>query len=105
MNNILQTISDNLIQILSAIITGVISYLGVRIKNLYQGYIHDKTKRDIVDKTVRYVEQTNKGMSCEDKKELALKKASEWLLERKIPISDTEIEILIESAVNCLKEN
>ena len=102
MSDIVRLISDNLIQILSTVITGIIGYLGIRIKNIYKGYIEDKIKKEIVEKTVMYVEQTSKNLSCEEKKEKALKKSLEWIQETKIDISDTELEILIESAVNCL---
>ena len=102
MSDILSMISDNLIEILGPVITGVIGYLGVRIKNLYQEYIQDKLKKEIVDKTVKYVEQTCKDFSCEQKKNKALEKSLEWMKEKKLNVSDTEIEILIESAVNCL---
>ena len=102
LSDILSTISDNLIQILSTIITGIIGYLGLRIKNIYQEYIQDKIKKEIVDKTVKYVEQTCKNASCDEKKSKALEKALEWMQEKKINVSDTELEILIESSVNCL---
>ena len=102
LSDILNAISNNIIQIFSAIITGVISYLGIRIKNLYQEYIQDKLKKEIVDKTVKYVEQTCKDVTCEEKKRKALEKSLEWMKEKKINVSDTELEILIESAVNCL---
>lgn len=102
MSDILSAISDNLIQILSTIITGFIGYLGLRIKSIYQEYIQDKIKKEIVDKTVKYVEQTSKNALCEEKKSKALEKALEWMKEKKINVSDTELEILIESAVNCL---
>ena len=52
--------------------------------------------------TVKYVEQTCKNASCDEKKSKALEKALEWMQEKKINVSDTELEILIESAVNCL---
>ena len=61
LSDILSAISDNLIQILSTIVTGIIGYLGLRIKNIYQEYIQDKIKKEIVDKTVKYVEQTCKN--------------------------------------------
>lgn len=102
LSDILSMISDNLIEILGTVITGVIGYLGVRIKNLYQEYFQDKLKKEIVDKTVKYVEQTCKDFSCEQKKNKALEKSLEWMKEKKLNVSDTEIEILIESAVNCL---
>lgn len=102
MNDIFNAISKNLIQIVFTIITGIIGYIGVRIKKMYQEYIHDKLKKEIIEKTVKYVEQTSKDLSCKEKKNKALKKSLEWMKEKKINISDTELEILIESAVNCL---
>ena len=102
MNDIFNAISKNLIQIVFTIITGIIGYIGVRIKKMYQEYIQDKLKKEIIEKTVKYVEQTSKDLSCREKKSKALKKSLEWMKEKKINISDTELEILIESAVNCL---
>ncbi len=102
MRDILNAISDNLIQILGTIITAIFSYVGFQVKNIYQGFIQDKTKKEIVEKTVKYVEQTCKGFSCEEKKQKALEKSLEWMNDKKINISETELEILIESTVNCL---
>ena len=102
MDDIFNAISKNLIQIVFTIITGIIGYIGVRIKKMYQEYIQDKLKKEIIEKTVKYVEQTSKDLSCKEKKNKALKKSLEWMKEKKINISDTELEILIESAVNCL---
>ena len=76
--------------------------IGIRIKNIYQQYICDNTKKEIIEKTVKYVEQIGKDLSCSEKKSRALEKSLEWLKEKKISVSDTELEILIESAVNCL---
>lgn len=103
MSDILNAISDNLVHILGTIITAILGYVGLQIKNTYQEFIQDRTKKEIVEKTVKYVEQTSKGLPCEEKKEKALKKSLEWMKEKKLDISDTELEILIESAVNCLE--
>jgi len=53
------------------------------------------------------VEQITQGISItsENKKQKAKTKALEWLKEKKIKISNTELDILIESAVNSLKES
>lgn len=102
MSDIIKLISDNLVQILTTIITAVLGYIGIRLKFMFSVIYEDRQKKEIVDKTVKYVEQTSKGMSCDDKKKKAMEKSLEWLKERKIQISDTELEILIESAVNCL---
>ena len=102
LSDILNLISDNMAEILTTVITGIIGYIGIRIKNIYQQYICDKTKKEIIEKTVKYVEQIGKDLSCSEKKSRALEKSLEWLKEKKISVSDTELEILIESAVNCL---
>lgn len=102
MSDILSAISDNLIQILGTIITGIIGYIGIRIKNIYQEFVQDRMKKEIVEKTVRYVEQTGKEISCDEKKSKAREKSLEWMKEKKLNVSSTELEILIESAVNCL---
>ena len=102
MSDIFTTISNNLIEIISTLITAIIGYLGLRIKNIYQEYVNDKLKKDIIEKTVNYVEQVGKNLTCEEKKAMVLKKSLEWLNEKKINVSDTELEILIESAVKCL---
>ncbi len=103
MSDILNAISDNLIHIFGTILTAILGYVGLQIKNIYQEFIQDRTKKEIVEKTVEYVEQTCKGLSCDEKKNKALEKSLEWMEEKKLNISDTELEILIESAVNCLQ--
>lgn len=104
MSDIINGITSNLHHIIGIIITGIISYVGLQIKNIYQNFILDRQKKDIVDKTVKYVEQTGISLSCEEKKDMALKKSLEWLEDKKIKVSDIELEILIESAVNCLNK-
>ena len=102
LGDILDLISNNLIQILTTFITGIIGFLGIKIKKLIQNYVEEREKREIVDKTVKYIEQTGKDLSCNDKNRKAKEKSIKWLKEMKLSISDTELEILIESAVNCL---
>ena len=102
MGDIFTIISNNIIEFISTIITAVIGYLGLRIKKIYQEYVNDKIKKDIIEKTVNYVEQVGKTLTCEEKKQMVKEKALKWLEEKKITISDTELEIIIESAVKCL---
>ena len=101
----MELIQDNLIQILATIITAVASFIGVSIKKAYTKYVDTKTKKEIVDLTVKYIEQIYKGVmiSNEDKLSKAKEKALEWLNSKGLKISDTELDILIESAVNGLK--
>lgn len=98
---------QNLLQILITILTAIISFIGMTIKNSYTKYINTKTKKEIVYATVQYVEQIckNKGINSKDKFDNAKKKILEWLREKGIKISDTELEIMIESAVSQLNKS
>lgn len=95
-----ELIQPYLIEILSLILTGVVTYVGLQIKKLYEKHIDTQVKKDVVDSTVKYIEQVYKDIHGEDKLNKAKEKALEWLNEKGITISDTELEILIESAVN-----
>lgn len=90
---------NNLNQILFTLITALVGYLSLKIKN----YLNDKTKKDIVTKVVQYIEQTNKDLSCEEKKKKANELVLNWLKNKKINISEAELDILIESSVKCLE--
>lgn len=102
----MELIQDNLIQILATVITAVASFIGMSIKKAYTKYVDTKTKKEIVDSTVKYIEQIYKGVmiSNDDKLSKAKEKALEWLNSKGLKISDTELDILIESAVNGLKK-
>jgi len=99
--------NDSIIEMILAIITGVASFIGIKLKTLFEQKINTETKKKIIADTVKYVEQITQGISItsENKKQKAKTKALEWLKEKKIKISNTELDILIESAVNSLKES
>ncbi len=90
--------SNLILSILGTIITAIGGYVGT----LYKKYVNNKVKKQIVEDTVKYVEQITKDMaiSSESKFNKAKEKTVEWLNEKGIKYSETEIEILIESAVN-----
>jgi len=95
-----------IVELILAIITGVISFVGLKLKTLYEEKINNDLKKKIVFDTVKYIEQVTKNISItsEYKKTKAKRKILEWLREKQIEISNTELDILIESAVNSLKE-
>ena len=98
MTTILNILYNNLNQVLFTIITAIMGYISIKIKN----YLDDKTTKEIVLKVVRYVEQIEPNLSCQSKKKKAYQLASDWLKQKKISISEVELDILIESSVNCL---
>lgn len=99
----MEILQNYIFEILVAIITAVMSFVGLRIKTAYTKYIDTQTKKDVVKDTVKYIEQVYKDIHGTEKLELAKTKSLEWLNEKGIKISETELEILIESAVNGLK--
>lgn len=101
----IEILQDNLIQILATVITAITSFIGISIKKAYTKYIDTKTKKEIVEATVKYIEQIYKGVmiSNEDKLNKAKEKTLEWINSKGLKISDTELDILIESAVSGLK--
>lgn len=96
---------EYILPVLGSIITAIASYIGMQIKKAYTKYIDTKTKKEIVDVTVKYIEQIYKNtlITNEEKLQKCKEKALEWLNSKNIKISDTELEVLIESAVNGLK--
>lgn len=97
---------SSLVEILITIITGVISFVGLRIKTIYENKINSDIVKKIVEDTVKYVEQITKdiSISSENKKQKAKDKIFEWLDSKGLYVSNTELDILIESAVNSLKD-
>ena len=85
--------------ILYAVITAIAGYLGIVIKNLYEKWINDKTKKAVVKTCVQAVEQIYKDLHGEDKYNKVVEAASEMLAEKGITISEFEIKMLIEAAV------
>lgn len=106
MQEFIQNNSSEILTLLVTLFGSVFTFIGAMIKKKYTEIADDKTKKEIVDNTVKYVEQicaTCKKMSSEEKKQMAKEKAINWLAEKKINVSDTELDILIEAAVNGLQ--
>lgn len=94
--DILKTILlDNSNQVIMLLITSLATWIGTTYKN----YITLKQKKDIVEATVKYVEQTSTNLNSREKFSKAKEKAIIWFKEKGIKISDTELEVLIESCV------
>ena len=85
--------------LLYAVITAIAGYLGVVIKNIYEKWINDKTKKEVVKTCVQAVEQIYKDLHGEEKYNKVVEAASEILAEKGITISEFEIRMLIEAAV------
>ena len=88
MEIIMDVINEYGLQILGTILTGIASFVGLKIKSIYEKYINDKTKKSVVESTVKYVEQIYTDLHGEEKLNKALESASEILNEKGITITD-----------------
>lgn len=100
MEQIVETIMPAVLQLAGTILMCVAGVVGYQIKKLYNKYVDNQTKYDIVNSTVEYVEQVYKDIHGEEKLQKALDRASELLTNAGITVTTTELETLIESAVN-----
>lgn len=91
-------------QILFAILTTVAGYIGIAAKRIYEKYVNDHTKKEVVKIAVQAVEQLYKDLHGEEKLEKALMYASDMLETRGITISAVELRLLVEAAVGEFNE-
>lgn len=85
--------------VIYAIITAVIGYLGIIIKNTLKRYFSEKEKREIIKNAVSAVEQCCRDKHGEEKFKEATTSVKKVLRDKKITASDTEIRIIIESVL------
>lgn len=99
-----QFISEYGTQLLYMLFTAIAGYIGIVVKNVYQKYVNDQTKKDVVKTVVQGVQQLYKDLRAEEKLEKATEAASEILHEKGITISAFELRMLIEAAVGEFKD-
>lgn len=95
----LNEIMPNLLSFVGTVVAVLFGYLGVKVKQLYNKYVDTQVEKDVVDSTVKYVEQIYTDIHGEDKLNEALKQASSILQEKGIQVSQDQLKTLIESSV------
>lgn len=86
--------------VIFAALTGLAGYIGAQVKKLYEKYINDKTKRAVAQTCVKAVEQLYHDLGGPEKFKKAQEAVEEMLNEKGIPISELEMNLLIESVVS-----
>ena len=89
-----------LLSALGTILTAVGAWLGGKLGRYIDTQRESKLIREIIAKTVQYVEQVGKTLGSEEKFDLAKQKAVEWAQSKGLQVSEVELEILIEAFVN-----
>lgn len=97
-------LKGNLIELILSILTIITTYIGSKIKTIYENKINDETKRKIVKTVCEAVEQLYNDLSGNEKLVMARQYILEQLNEKGIKITDLELKMLVESTVNGFKK-
>ncbi len=95
-----EVFSMYLLPLAAAAVTGLAGFIGMQLKKLYETYVNDRTKEAVVRTCVKAAEQLYHDLSGPDKLEKAREGIVEMLNEKGIPISELELNLLIESVVS-----
>ena len=86
--------------VIAAAVTALAGFLGAQLKGLYQKHVNDKTKESVVRTCVKAVEQLYHDLGGPEKLEKAKEGIADMLNEKGIPISELEMNLLIEAVVS-----
>lgn len=95
---------DILLPILATFLTGLFTYIGTRLKKVYEEKVNTETAKTVAEDAVKFVEQVYTDLHGKEKLEKATEQVAEVLQSKGITISEAEITMLIESAVYGLNE-
>lgn len=95
---------DMLLPILATFLTGLFTYIGTRLKKVYEEKVNTETAKQVAEDAVRFVEQVYKDLHGKEKLDKAVEQTAQVLESKGITISEAEINMLIESAVFGLNE-
>lgn len=93
-------ILNELVPVIMTALVGIISYLGVTIKNKISSKLDTDTKKALVTTTVKYIEQVYTDVHGDEKLQIAMSKAETLFKEKGIKIGKVELEMMIEEIVN-----
>lgn len=86
--------------VIVAALTAFAGFLGAQLKGLYQKHVNDKTKESVVRTCVKAVEQLYHDLGGPEKLEKAKEGIEDMLNEKGIPITELEMNLLIEAVVS-----
>ena len=92
------------VTILYTVLTTVASFIGLKIKTLYEEHVNTEQKEKVVKTVVNAVEQLYKDLDGAAKLEKAKEHIVALLSEKGLTITELEMEMLIESVCNSLKK-
>lgn len=96
MSQFIELLQPNLVEIVTSIAIAIISFLGLKIKNIIEEMIIDETKRKCVKSVVNAVNKLYSDLKGTEKLVKAQENIEEILKEKGITITELEMRILIE---------
>lgn len=102
--SILNQCLDVILPAVASVIAILFGVLGAKIKRIYIEKTQNEAAKVVVDNVVRWVQQVYYELEGPEKLQKALTEASTILKEKGITISETELDMMIESAVYGLKK-
>lgn len=99
MELLLEIVNEFLVPAFFVLITGIIGYVAAYIRSVYKKYVTNQTVKDVVEMSVKYVEQKFTNLKGQQKYEKAIEKIQQLLENKGIEVDYEEIDILIESSV------
>lgn len=100
-----QFVAEYGMTIIYAVVSAVAGYIGIVVKNIYQNYVNDKTKEKVVKTVVKAVKQIYADLDGPEKLQKAIENITEMLTEKGITVTELEVRMLIEAAIEEMKEN
>ena len=102
--SILNQCLDVILPAVASVIAILFGVLGAKIKRIYIEKTQNEAAKVVVDNVVKWVQQVYYELEGPEKLQKALTEASTILNEKGITISETELDMMIESAVYGLKQ-
>lgn len=102
--SILNQCLDIILPAIASVVAVLFGVLGTKIKQIYNEKAQNETVKVVVDNVVKWVQQVYYELEGPEKLQKALTEASTILNEKGITISETELDMMIESAVYGLKQ-
>lgn len=102
--SILNECLDVILPAIASVVAILFGVLGAKIKQVYTERTQNETAKVVVDNVVKWVQQVYYELEGSEKLQKALTQASTILNEKGITISESELDMMIESAVYGLKQ-
>lgn len=90
--------------IIGSVLTAVLGWVGVQIKDIYRRYADTKEKQEVCKTVVNAVSQIYSDLGGDEKLNKAIEAAEEMLNSRGIACTELELRMLLEASVKALKQ-